>query len=108
MMPDIHDLRRALDYHKDQPGQLLVTDTEADPDAEIWGVYRYVCAGGTVMRPTTEGPAMLFNHVKGFDDARVAIGLLASRKRVANLLGSMQSTWASRWQRSSSTRLPLR
>lgn len=35
MMPDIHDLRRALDYHKDQPGQLLVTDTEADPDAEI-------------------------------------------------------------------------
>lgn len=87
MMPDIHDLRSALDCLKDQPGQLLVTDTEADPDAEISGVYRYVGAGGTVMRPTKEGPAMLFNHVKGFDDSRVAIGLLASRKRVANLLG---------------------
>ncbi|MGN0918281.1 MAG: UbiD family decarboxylase domain-containing protein, partial [Oxalobacter sp.] len=87
MMAEIHDLRSALAYLKTRPGQLLETDTEADPDAEISGVYRYVGAGGTVMRPTKEGPAMLFNHVKGFDDARVAIGLLASRKRVADLLG---------------------
>lgn len=30
---------------------------------------------------------MLFNNVKGFDDAKVVIGMLASRRRVANLIG---------------------
>ena len=54
--------------------------------AELAGVYRYVGAGGTVKRPTKEGPAMIFNRIKGHPDARVAIGLLASRKRVAALL----------------------
>ena len=39
------------------------------------------------MRPTKEGPAMIFNHIKGHPGARVAIGLLASRRRVAALLG---------------------
>ena len=47
------------------------------------------------MRPTKEGPAMVFNNVKGFDDAKVCIGMLASRKRVAALLDSTRSTWAS-------------
>ena len=86
-MAEIHDLRSALDYLRTQPGQLLETDTEVDPDAEVSGVYRHVGAGGTVARPTKEGPAMVFNNVKGFPGARVAIGLLASRKRVASLIG---------------------
>jgi len=86
-MAEIHDLRSALDYLKTQPGQLLETDTEVDPDAEVSGVYRHVGAGGTVARPTKEGPAMLFSNVKGFDDARVVIGMLASRRRVAQLIG---------------------
>ena len=86
-MEEIHDLRSALAYLRTQPGQLLETDTEVDPDAEVSGVYRYVGAGGTVMRPTKEGPVMLFDRVKGFDDARVVIGVLASRKRVASLIG---------------------
>ncbi len=60
---------------------------EVDPNAELSGVYRYVGAGGTVSRPTREGPAMVFNNVKGHPDARVAIGVLASRKRVGYLLG---------------------
>jgi 4-hydroxy-3-polyprenylbenzoate decarboxylase len=38
------------------------------------------------MRPTKIGPAMVFNKVKGYDDVRVVIGVLASRKRVARLL----------------------
>lgn len=38
------------------------------------------------MRPTKEGPAMLFHNVKGHPDAVVAIGVLASRNRVAALL----------------------
>ena len=82
----IHDLRSALDFLREMPGQLLETDTQVDPDAEVSGVYRHVGAGGTVMRPTKEGPAMIFNNVKGHPGARVAIGMLASRTRVGHLL----------------------
>ena len=54
--------------------------------AELAGVYRHGGASGTVERPTKEGPAMIFNKIKGHPDARVVIGMLASRKRVGMLL----------------------
>ena len=73
----------------------MESDTEVDPEAELAGVYRYVGAGGTVARPTKEGPAMIFNRVKGHPDARVAIGVLASRRRVAALLDSKPRSWES-------------
>lgn len=82
----VNDLRTALELLKSMPGQLVETDVEVDPSAELAGVYRHVGAGGTVMRPTKEGPAMIFNNVKGHKGAKVAIGLMASRKRVAALL----------------------
>lgn len=82
----IHDLRSALDFLKETPGQLVETDVEVDPEAELCGVYRHVGAGGTVQRPTKEGPAMIFNSIKGHPGARVAIGLLANRERVAKML----------------------
>ncbi len=85
-MSEINDLRSALDYLRTIPGQLVETDVEVDPEAELCGVYRYVGAGGTVARPTKEGPAMIFNTIKGHPDARVAIGVLASRDRVARIL----------------------
>jgi 4-hydroxy-3-polyprenylbenzoate decarboxylase len=84
----VHDLRSALDLLEQHPGQLVQTSVEVDPHAELSGVYRYVGAGGTVMRPTKMGPAMVFNKIKGYQSARVAIGLLADRKRVALLLGT--------------------
>ncbi|WP_459479305.1 UbiD family decarboxylase domain-containing protein [Clostridium saccharoperbutylacetonicum] len=84
----ITDLRSALERLKEVPGQLIETSEEADPNAEISGVYRYIGAGGTVMRPTRIGPAMIFNNVKGHEDARVLIGLLASRERVGLMLDS--------------------
>lgn len=85
---DIRDLRTALAVLRDTPGQLIETHVEVDPAAELSGVYRYVGAGGTVMRPTTvDGPAMVFHNVKGHPGASVAIGVLASRARVANLFG---------------------
>lgn len=87
MSHKVTDLRSALDLLRDIPGQLLETDVEVEPLAELAGVYRHVGAGGTVMRPTKEGPAMVFNNVKGHPGARVAIGLLASRTRVGHLLG---------------------
>lgn len=86
MANQVRDLRSALELLKNLPGQLAETDVEVDPMAELAGVYRYVGAGGTVKRPTKEGPAMVFHNVKGHPDASVAIGLLASRKRVAALL----------------------
>ena len=85
-MTKIHDLRSALEFLETVPGQLLTSDTEVDPNAEVSGVYRHVGAGGTVMRPTKEGPAMIFNNIKGHPGARVAIGVLASRTRVGALL----------------------
>ncbi len=83
---EINDLRSALKVLKDIPGQLAETDMEVNPHAELSGVYRHGGAGGTVQRPTQEGPAMIFNNVKGHPDARVVIGLLASRDRVGKLL----------------------
>ncbi|XME03701.1 UbiD family decarboxylase [Lachnospiraceae bacterium C1.1] len=86
-MSEVFDLRSALELLKSHPGQLVETDVEADPNAEISGVYRHVGSGGTVQRPTREdGPAMVFNNVKGFPDSKVAIGVLSSRKRVGLLL----------------------
>ena len=85
---DITDLRTALKL-LDQHGELAQTDVEADPVAELCGAYRHIGAGGTVARPTRIGPAMLFNKVKGHPGARVAIGVLSSRKRAALLLGTM-------------------
>lgn len=86
MADKVRDLRSALALLEEMPDQLIETDVEVDPMAELAGVYRYVGAGGTVRRPTKEGPAMIFNNVKGHPDAKVVIGVLASRKRVAALL----------------------
>lgn len=85
---EILDLRTALEVLRETPGQLVETNVEVNPQAELSGVYRYVGAGGTVMRPTqVDGPAMVFHNVKGHTGASVAIGVLASRARVANLFG---------------------
>lgn len=85
---EVNDLRSSIELLKQMEHQLVETDIEVDPEAELAGVYRHVGAGGTVMRPTTvNGPAMLFHNIKGHKDARVLIGLLASRERVAALLG---------------------
>lgn len=87
MANSVNDLRSALALLAQTPGELVSTDTEVNPHAELSGVYRYVGAGGTTRRPTRTGPAMLFNKVRGFDDFRVVTGVLASRRRVGQLLG---------------------
>ncbi|MBP2656690.1 MAG: bsdC 2 [Firmicutes bacterium] len=86
--PQVFDLRSALEVLKTVPGELLYTDEPVDPHAELSGVYRYIGAGGTVKRPTRIGPAMIFNNVNGYKNVQVLIGLLASRKRVALMLGA--------------------
>lgn len=84
---DIHDLRSALAFIAAQPGELVSTDVEVDPAAELSAVYRHVGAGGTCMRPTRKGPAMMFRRVKGYPDFSVLIGMLSTRRRVGALLG---------------------
>ncbi|MBF6193673.1 UbiD family decarboxylase [Nocardia implantans] len=84
----ITDLRSALRRLARHPGQLLETDHPVDPIGELAGVYRRIGAGGTVQRPTRLGPAMIFDNVTGYPDARVLVGLMASRKRVGILLES--------------------
>ena len=86
MSVKVTDLRSAIERLKEMPGQLLETHVPAEPMAELSGIYRHVGAGGTVIRPTKEGPAMLFHKIKGHPDAKALIGLLASRKRAAALL----------------------
>ena len=88
MTKEVIDLRSALELLESIPGQMVHTDVEVDPSAELAGVYRYVGAGGTVARPTKTGSAMTFENVKGHQGAKVVIGLLASRKRVGYLLNS--------------------
>ena len=58
---EVNDLRSAIELLESIPGQLVETNVEVDPNAELSGVYRHVGAGGTVERPTQEGPAMIFN-----------------------------------------------
>lgn len=85
-MSEEYDLRKVIDELKTMPDQYHETNVEVDPNAELSGVYRYIGAGGTVQRPTKEGPAMMFNNVKGFPDTRVLIGTMASRRRVGKIL----------------------
>ena len=87
MNNSVQDLRTALEQIKAYPGHYIETDVEADPHLEIAGVYRRVGAGGTIMRPTTNnGPAMMFNNIKGHPGKRLVIGVLASRKRMGILM----------------------
>ena len=88
MKMDINDLRSAIDFLKTIDGQFHETDCEVEPHAALSGVYRHIGGGGTIMRPTKTGPAMVFNNIKGFPGSRVAIGLMGSRERVGYLLDS--------------------
>lgn len=83
----ITDLRSALSVLESIPGQLLTTDEPVESHTELAGVYKKIGAGVPVAPPTTVGPAMLFNHVKGFD-VKVVVGVLASRQRTAILLNT--------------------
>ncbi|WP_434314741.1 UbiD family decarboxylase [Levilactobacillus brevis] len=82
MVNDPYDLRKVLAELKTHANQYHETNVAVNPNAELAGVYRYIGAGGTVKRPTQEGPAMMFNNVEGFSDTKVLMGLMANRRRV--------------------------
>lgn len=90
------DLRSAIEHLKAIPGQFRCTSHPIDPHAELAGVYKRIGAGGTVMRPTRNGPAMLFESITGFPGAKVLVGLMADRARVAHLLDTHPEELAQR------------
>ena len=85
-MSAVYDLRSALDTLRNNPGELIETDRLVSPNLEIAGIYKKLSAGGSVMRPTKTGPALVFNNVDGFPGVRVAIGVMGNRKRVGLLM----------------------
>lgn len=87
MEKEFYDLRSAIEELKVR-GEWEETNVEADPIAEIAGVYRYMGAGGVVKRPTKTGPAFMFNNIKGHPDRRICVGMLGTRERTANFLGT--------------------
>lgn len=87
-MKEPYDVRSALRLLEEEEGQLIYTDKETDADCELAGVYRHIGAGGTVVRPTKIGPAMMFTNIKHHPGARILIGLLGDRKRCARLLNT--------------------
>lgn len=86
---EVNDLRSAIERLKRHEGQFITTKTPVDPSGELAGVYRSIGAGCPVEPPTKLGPAMLFENVKGYENApvnRILVGLMASRERVGMLL----------------------
>ncbi|MFC6645315.1 UbiD family decarboxylase [Granulicella cerasi] len=101
-----YDLRAALRFLSQHPGQLRRSAEPVDPNAELAGVYRHVGAGTPVLPPTTIGPAMLFEKVKGFDDFRVVTGVMASRERVALLLDTPKEKLGDRFRQAVDNPIP--
>ena len=84
---NVNDLRSALECVKGKAGQYVETDVLVDPYLELFSVYKNVGARGTCERPTKLGPAVMFNNVKGFDGAKVLMGLMGTRERAAMYFG---------------------
>ncbi len=85
-MQKINDLRSAIEYLKTIPGEIAESDKEIDCNSELCGVYRYL-AGGCCPRPTREGPAMIFNNLKGVPGQRCIVGINGSPKLVGHIIG---------------------
>ena len=82
------DLRSYL-LHLEQKGQLLRVTDEADPKFQI--------AAGIRKTSDIQGPALLFENIKGYPGWRVLGGLFATRKLIALGLGVPQDQLLERY-----------
>ncbi|MXP68000.1 UbiD family decarboxylase [Pantoea sp. Aalb] len=89
-IPPIDDLRSAIAYLKKYSNEYISTDLPVNIHAQLAGIYKIIGAGGTVIRPTQIGPAMMFNKIEGYPTSRILVGMLASRRRVSLLLGASE------------------
>lgn len=81
-----YSLRDAIACLSQYPDQIVKLNQTVTVKSEISGIYRHLGAGGTVMRPTKSGPALLCTKIKDFPDMNVLIGV-NSRERMSLLLG---------------------
>src|SRR4026207_18404 len=91
------DLRGFLSYLEEQRQLLRVTD-EVD--------VKYEIAAGMRKPSDIEGPALLFENVKGYPGWRVLGGLFATRKLVALGLGVSQEQMLERYLTLEDKRIP--
>ena len=91
------DLRGFLS-HLEEQGQLLRVKEEVD--------VKYDIAAGIRKTSDIEGPALLFENVKGFPGWRVLGGLFATRKLVALGLGVPQEQMLERYLTLEDKRIP--
>jgi len=71
---NVTSLRGAIEYLKELD-EILITDTEVDPELEVSGIQK--CLDG--------GSAVLFENVKGYPGKRIVTNMYASRERVARI-----------------------
>jgi UbiD family decarboxylase len=91
------DLRSYLSQ-LEQQGSLLRVSAEADPKFEI--------AAGIRKTSDIEGPALLFENIKGYPGWRVLGGLFATRKLIALGLGVPQDQLLERYLTLEEARIP--
>jgi 4-hydroxy-3-polyprenylbenzoate decarboxylase len=72
---DVSDMRGTIEYLRQQNGELLVTDKEVDPILEVAGIQVAL----------EEGPALLFDNLKGYPGMRSVGNIFARRDRIAEL-----------------------
>lgn len=73
----LRNLRDTIDFLSAR-NQLIATDREVDPLLEVIGVAK-ACE---------DGPAILFNNVKGYPGHRILVNLFGNRQRLANIFGT--------------------
>ncbi|MXP56784.1 UbiD family decarboxylase (plasmid) [Pantoea sp. Mhis] len=83
----IDDLRSAIEFLKHFSNEYITVNQPISIYTQLASVYKHIGAGGTVMRPTQIGPAIMFNNIQNYPKGRILIGMLASRQRVSHLLG---------------------
>ena len=72
----ISSMRGALEWLEPQ-GEVKVVENEVDPVLEV----------GAIMKAFDEGPAFLFNNVKGYPHARMIANLHNRQERIAKIVG---------------------
>ncbi len=73
---DISSFRSPLEFLK-QKGELLTVKGEVDPIYEIAGIEKSL----------ENGPALLFENIKGYPDVRDAGNIMSREQRVADIFG---------------------
>jgi 4-hydroxy-3-polyprenylbenzoate decarboxylase len=76
MLEHLRSLRDTIKFLIDEK-ECVVVDAEVDPHLEVAGIQKAL----------DESYAVLFEHVKGYPNARMAINVFASNERIAKIFG---------------------